>query len=86
MTVLSILSDVCGWGASYPPPRTSDLPLIRRVSSVYFVAWSVSFYPQIYRNWSRKRYELHFILVGPPPVSATPKNKEINKITRMGVC
>ncbi|ELR24573.1 cystinosis, nephropathic, putative [Acanthamoeba castellanii str. Neff] len=34
MTVLSILSDVCGW--------------------VYFVAWSVSFYPQIYRNWSRK--------------------------------
>jgi hypothetical protein len=65
MTVLSILSDVCGWGALPPPPhhRTSDSPLIRRVSSVYFVAWSVSFYPQIYRNWSRKRYVLHFILV-----------------------
>jgi hypothetical protein len=22
---------------------------------LYFVAWSVSFYPQIYENWKRKR-------------------------------
>jgi hypothetical protein len=22
---------------------------------IYFVAWSVSFYPQIYENWRRKR-------------------------------
>jgi hypothetical protein len=22
---------------------------------IYFVAWSVSFYPQIYENWKRKR-------------------------------
>ena len=25
---------------------------------IYFVAWSISFYPQIYENWKRKRYEL----------------------------
>ena len=24
---------------------------------IYFVAWSVSFYPQIYENWKRKRYQ-----------------------------
>ena len=23
---------------------------------IYFVAWSISFYPQIYENWKRKRY------------------------------
>ena len=23
---------------------------------VYFVAWSISFYPQIYENWKRKRH------------------------------
>ena len=22
---------------------------------IYFIAWSVSFYPQIYENWKRKR-------------------------------
>ncbi len=25
------------------------------VGWLYFVAWSVSFYPQIYENWKRKR-------------------------------
>ena len=23
---------------------------------IYFIAWSISFYPQIYENWKRKRY------------------------------
>ncbi len=23
---------------------------------IYFVAWSISFYPQIYENWKRKRF------------------------------
>ena len=23
---------------------------------MYFVAWSISFYPQVYINWKRKRY------------------------------
>ena len=27
------------------------------VGWIYFIAWSVSFYPQIYENWRRKRYE-----------------------------
>jgi hypothetical protein len=26
------------------------------VGWIYFVAWSVSFYPQIYNNWKRKRF------------------------------
>ena len=25
------------------------------VGWIYFIAWSVSFYPQIYENWRRKR-------------------------------
>ena len=26
------------------------------VGWIYFVAWSISFYPQVYENWRRKRY------------------------------
>ncbi len=35
------------------------------VGWVYFVAWSVSFYPQIYENWKRKSViGLNFDFVG----------------------
>ena len=27
---------------------------------IYFIAWSISFYPQIYENWKRKRYAHNF--------------------------
>ncbi len=30
------------------------------VGWLYFVAWSVSFYPQIYENYKRKRYRTIF--------------------------
>ena len=32
---------------------------------IYFAAWSVSFYPQVYENYRRKRYknELFFLLI-----------------------
>ena len=36
---------------------------------IYFAAWSVSFYPQVYLNWKRKRYyyyniyDVHIITV-----------------------
>ena len=30
---------------------------------IYFVAWSISFYPQIYENWKRKRYFLNTLVL-----------------------
>lgn len=36
--------------------HSNELALISVVVGwIYFVAWSVSFYPQTYENWKRKR-------------------------------
>lgn len=31
------------------------------VGWIYFAAWSISFYPQIYENWTRKRLLIVFL-------------------------
>ena len=36
------------------------------VGWIYFFAWSISFYPQIYENWKRKRYFRIFALIFSP--------------------
>lgn len=36
--------------------HSNDLALFSVIVGwIYFVAWSVSFYPQMYENWTRKR-------------------------------
>jgi hypothetical protein len=41
--------------------HSNELALISEIVGwIYFVAWSISFYPQMYENWVRKRYNLFF--------------------------
>ena len=32
--------------------------VIAVIGWIYFVAWSISFYPQVFENWRRKRYKV----------------------------
>ncbi len=57
--ILSLLFVVCSLGSLYLRVGVvHNLPLVTVnavIGWIYFVAWSISFYPQIVYNWLRKR-------------------------------
>lgn len=58
ITILLVSS--CSLSKAYVFVSVHNSDALKVVSSIvgwaYFAAWSVSFYPQIYENWRRKRY------------------------------